>query len=261
MEFLNKQQIILLALLVSFVSSIASGIVTVSIMTQNEQAPITQTINRVVERTIERVSDPALSSGSTKETIIVKDDVAVVNAISTASKGIVRIFLSKSGLDDQSNNQFVGIGVIADSKGKIIASLNSSSYGDGELSGYLDGGNKVKLAFDSYDSKTNISVLSAEQSSDEYNIRAYTPVKFADPDALRLGQTAVLVGGNEKPRIATGIVSFLDKNQIETSVTDSSFDTDAILVNLLGEVMGMNNSNASSHTFFTSRIIQTYATP
>ena len=54
LEQLTKTQLILLALLLSFVTSIATGIVTVTLM---DQAPtdVTRTINRVVEKTVERV--------------------------------------------------------------------------------------------------------------------------------------------------------------------------------------------------------------
>ncbi len=54
LEQLTKTQLVLLALLVSFVTSIATGIVTVTLI---DQAPtdVTRTINRVVEKTVERV--------------------------------------------------------------------------------------------------------------------------------------------------------------------------------------------------------------
>lgn len=52
---LNKKQLILLTLLITFVVSIATGIVTVSLM---NQAPknVPQTINNVIQRTIEKVT-------------------------------------------------------------------------------------------------------------------------------------------------------------------------------------------------------------
>ena len=61
MNDLNAQQIVLLCLLVSFVSSVATGITTVSLLDQAPK-PVSQTINRVVERTIERVVDPVVAT-------------------------------------------------------------------------------------------------------------------------------------------------------------------------------------------------------
>ena len=52
---LNTQQIVLLCLLVSFVTSIATGITVVSLMQQVPE-PVTQTINRVIEKTVETVA-------------------------------------------------------------------------------------------------------------------------------------------------------------------------------------------------------------
>ncbi len=52
---LSKSQLLLLTLLVNFVMSIATGIVTVSLLDQ-APATITQTVNRIVEHTVETVA-------------------------------------------------------------------------------------------------------------------------------------------------------------------------------------------------------------
>jgi hypothetical protein len=52
---LNKTQLILLSLLITFVVSIATGIVTVSLMNQMPDE-VPQTINNVIQRTIEKVT-------------------------------------------------------------------------------------------------------------------------------------------------------------------------------------------------------------
>ena len=63
---LNKKQLILLTLLITFVVSIATGIVTVSLM--NQMPPkATQTITNVVQRTIEKVTTlPAVTDNGIK---------------------------------------------------------------------------------------------------------------------------------------------------------------------------------------------------
>src|SRR3989338_10938680 len=99
-EKLNKTQIILLTLLTSFVTSIATGIVTVTLL---EQAPpvVTQTINRVVESTIEKVIPSQGTSVVTKETtVVVKEDDLIAKSIENDSLSLARIFektLNKDG--------------------------------------------------------------------------------------------------------------------------------------------------------------------
>ncbi|KKS11774.1 MAG: hypothetical protein UU66_C0009G0017, partial [Parcubacteria group bacterium GW2011_GWB1_41_5] len=75
---LNKSQLILLAVLLSFVTSIATGITTVTLM---QQAPVSFTapINRVVQQTIEKIQQ--VEGKTITQTVIVKEEDLVVDAI------------------------------------------------------------------------------------------------------------------------------------------------------------------------------------
>ncbi len=122
MEDLNKNQIVLLTLLVSFVTSIATGIVTVTLM---DQAPagVTQTINQVVERTIERVV-PAETQTTTvirEVPVVVTEEEQVVKAVAAASPALVRLALVPEK-DDLLVIEAVAIGFITGDSGLIISS-------------------------------------------------------------------------------------------------------------------------------------------
>ena len=115
MEHLSKQQIVLLTLLVSFVTSIATGIVTVSLM---DQAPagVTQTINRVVEKTIERVASNSGSSGSlSNSAVAINSEDRIVKTLEKVSKSVVRI--KPSGADTDS---VTGLGIMVSKDGVIL---------------------------------------------------------------------------------------------------------------------------------------------
>ncbi len=118
MEDLNKNQIVLLTLLVSFVTSIATGIVTVTLM---DQAPagVTQTINQVIERTIERVV-PAETQTTTvirEVPVVVTEAEQVVKAVADASPALVRLVLV-----DDPNAVPIAFGFITGDSGLIISS-------------------------------------------------------------------------------------------------------------------------------------------
>src|SRR3989344_1288934 len=134
MENLTKHQLILVALLISFVTSIATGIVTVSLMDQAPKAVI-QTINRVVERTVERVvtEPPKKGSAVVKETIVVKEEDKIIEAIEKNAKSMVRIYKAdSSAVGGNSLKSFVGIGILISKDGDVATDGSiispSSSY-------------------------------------------------------------------------------------------------------------------------------------
>lgn len=73
---LDKTQMILLVMLVCFVISIATGIVTISLM-QEVPVSVPQTINRVIERTINNVTTVPVVQ--TEETSIIGDSEGTVD--------------------------------------------------------------------------------------------------------------------------------------------------------------------------------------
>ena len=88
---LNKHQLVLLTLLVSFVTSIATGIITYTLL-QEAPVEVTQTINRVVERTIEKVTPSEGEPGTVvKEIQVVNEEDLVLESIDKIGKSVVRI--------------------------------------------------------------------------------------------------------------------------------------------------------------------------
>src|SRR3989344_4276974 len=110
LEQLTKHQILLLTLLVSFVTSIATGIVTVSLM---DQAPegVTRVINQIVERTVETVVPSTQGAAvATETTVVIKQDELVPQSIAAVQKSIVRIV-------GEGSDQLIARGVVLDTKG------------------------------------------------------------------------------------------------------------------------------------------------
>src|SRR5437868_14630698 len=92
MEDLCKHELILVALLVSFVTALATGIVTVSLMGQAPQG-VTQTISKVIERTIQVAAAGDTNTNTKTETSF---DTQISNAIDIISPSIVKIRSSQS---------------------------------------------------------------------------------------------------------------------------------------------------------------------
>lgn len=147
MDDLNNSQIILLAILVSFVTSVATGVTTVSLM-QEAPVNVTQTINRVVERTVERVI-PGTPVVKEVSKVISVDDL-VVEAVRKASPAVVALY-STQGTSTQPGF-FVS--------GNYLITLDAGVHSD---TGFIlkdKKGASIPLKFLKADEKNKIAVYS-----------------------------------------------------------------------------------------------------
>ena len=240
-EELSKFQIVLLVLLVSFVTSIATGIVTVTLLAQAPPA-VTQTINHVVERTVETVVPEVATSTKSSapvQTVIVKEDDLVTGSIASALSKTGRVFGGTA-----STSPVVGLaaeiapGVLV-TDAAIVGKENLVSIGN------------VSALFSVSETfpDIGIAVLTPESTSTALG-DAY---KVADSGAIRLGSTVTAILGVTNARVAIGSVSALfglsdtakkgapsiHVRAIDTNVGAGSI-TGAPLINVFGDLVGIS---------------------
>jgi len=267
MEDLNKNQIVLLTLLISFVTSIATGIMTVSLL---QEAPIevTRNINRIVEKTIETVT-PGPTSTITKTevtTVVVKEDDLIVDTIDKNIKSIVRIKESDPALGVTS---FYGIGLVLDKSG-LISSDRQFIVAGNTYSVVMSDGKEFPLTLVGSDKQTNFLLFKPkiEQPKDEKDVYVFTPATFSESE-VKLGQTVVSVGGTIANTVAVGRVNSLDIKESGTGTSTTkylaSIDTDLAskelvlgspLFNLSGDVVGIKISGEGSRVFVPASLLK-----
>jgi hypothetical protein len=252
-EQLNKSQIVLLTLLVSFVTSIATGIVTVSLM---EQAPptIAQTVNRVIERTVETVT-PSTVSGQTaatvvtqEKTIVVKETDLMSQAVQKVSPSIVRIYNNS-----EDNPVFLGIGVVLDTKGSVVT--DSDALANSDYTVAMPDGTRVRMFVNGRDEDNGFAFLQPATSTEAAPI--WKPAAIAS-DRSVLGSTVVGIAGKSIVRILPGVVTaMLADTVIDTNIPSESILPGSIIINMDGNVIGVSTgaARASSSSGFVSAVL------
>ncbi|KKU55161.1 MAG: hypothetical protein UX77_C0016G0006 [Parcubacteria group bacterium GW2011_GWA1_47_11] len=239
-EHLTKHQIILLTLLVSFVTSIATGIVTVSLM---DVAPVsvTRTINQIVERTVENVV-PAVSAPASKAqgaavvtketTVVVKDEDLTAASIAAAQKAIVRI-ISKND-----PTMLVARGVVVDMKGIVLSDRGAlEPLGTLNFEAILPSGDKVPAVMRMPTGSSTVAVLDLDVSTSSGK---YSAIKLADQSKLRLGASVIRIGGTGADTVGVGVIAKLPDahfNLIEASVLSST--PGSIIITSFGDLVGI----------------------
>ncbi len=225
MKDLNKSQLILLAVLLSFVTSIATGITTVTLM-QQAPASFTTPVNRVVQQTIEKIQQ--VEGKTVTQTVVVKEEDLVVDAIAKNKSAVFAI--TKDGIDSSGVSAEIsaGRGFAVSADGIIVA---DAAFVAGQENYYVknDSG-KFKASFLATD-KAGFSFLkigSAVNGTDK--IFFAVPV-FGDLDKMKIGQK-VLVFGNS---ISSSI--FESNKNVDINVSKSN--AGGLVINLDGEALGI----------------------
>lgn len=263
LEKLTKAQIVLLTLLVSFVTSIATGIVTVTLM---DQAPpgVSHTINRVVERTVERVVPQKKNenAAAVAQTVVVESDEKIANAVGQNEQSLVRIYAvtqvnagtttqqTAEGTDAQPKTKetFVALGLIASQEGLIVTDSGAIS-GSGTYKVRLPNGEKVDAQVARQDEVKGIGLMELAKAEN------LTPVAFGHASSLSLGQTVLALIGEHSTALSQGLATKFEagtlpkegeggeekqyREIIHTSLNLDASATGSALFTIEGDVAGM----------------------
>lgn len=264
MEDLTKHQLILIVLLITFVTSIATGIITFTLLSE-APVEVTQTINRVVEKTIERVVPAEGQPEKVTTTVVVSEEDRVLEAIAKNEKSIVRV--KTTGADG--TEVVSGLGLVISADGTIVTDLRSynaaSSYRilfyDGKIYPY----GKVFV-----DEKNGLVFMKVSVPQNESPKYTFYPTTFGDSDALKVGQTLVAISGKDSNAVSIGRVFQLAFSEDKKIVTNILSDIKILkthlgspAVNLSGEVIGLEapfTELETEYSFTPINIIKTATT-
>lgn len=258
-EDLTKTQLVLLTLLVSFVTSIATGIITFSLL---QEAPpiVTQTINRVVEQTIQQVApDSGKNDGPQKvTTVVVKEGDEIISSIGKNTGSIVRIVSNDPTPD---TDTFYSMGVVLSKGGLIIAPTGDTFNPQFTYTATFPDQSTHTLTYLGQDKKSTVNFFKVSHDVGTQPFNSGAPAQFSGEDP-KLGQTVILLEGKTKNVVTIGHVSnltFEDTSQMVTNGFEIDFNPKgevlgAPLLNLSGEIVGFRKgpSSALANTTFVS---------
>jgi hypothetical protein len=246
LDQLSTSQLILLTLLVSFVTSMATGIVTASLM---QEAPTTvgDTVSRVIERTIHEVVSPATSTPAAVAQAPAIDSTSVATVIQKTMTSIVRIF------SNDGTNTFVGAGVVTNS-GTILT--DSAISGAGASLNISVEGKSVALAQSAVDSISGIVILNATSTGT-------TTIPWSPSAITRnthgVGEQVYTILAGKSPKLARGVITSITPGS-ETSPTIVDTDIAGLNDDVIGSgapLFAQNGGLIGIRTHISSALAET----
>jgi hypothetical protein len=225
---LNKTQLILLAVLLSFVTSIATGITTVTLM-QQAPASFTVPVNRVVQQTIEKIQQ--VEGKTVTQTVVVKEEDLVVDAIAKNNSALFSITKETQDANGKTIEVGAGRGYAISTNGTIVA--DAALVPDKEVYYVKNDSGKFKADFVSTD-KNGFSFLKIGASVNGTDKLVFTVPAFGDLSKMKIGQQVILLGST----VSSSIFEGLNANKgIDLNV--SKTNGGGLVLNLDGEALGI----------------------
>jgi hypothetical protein len=222
---LNKTQLILLAVLLSFITSIATGITTVTLM-QQAPASFVAPVNRVVQQTIEKIQQ--VEGKTTVQTVVIKEEDLIVDAIAKNKSAVFSITKETQDVDGKIIEVGAGLGFAVSTDGIIVA--DATLVPDKEVYYVKNDSGKFKADFISTD-KAGFSFLKIGASVNGTDKLVFTVPVFGDLDKMKAGQKVLVFGNSISSSIFEG-----NKN-VDINVTKSN--AGGLVLNLDGEALGI----------------------
>ncbi len=247
MEDLTRSQFIMLVVLVSFVTSIFTGIVVATLVSQ-APSPITQTVSRVIEKTIETISmSPSEIEGLAEpRVVIVNQEDLIVKIVEDTSSAVVGVVASKDipiieqyFINPFENDEFFkkffpnsifpemkvpqyrqngtekkqvssGTGFFVSKDGFVLTNKHVVADTDAEYSIIMNDGSKLEATVLARDPFQDIAILKVDGQDFNY-------IPFANSDKIKVGQTCIAIGntlGELQNTVSVGIISGLDRTVV-----------------------------------------------
>src|SRR3989338_2433885 len=229
---LNKSQLILLAILLSFVTSIVTGITTVTLL---ERAPssVTVPINRVIRQTVEKIEQ--MEGKTTVETVVIKEEDLVWESLGKNQSALFAISRDVLDLDGQIIEVSACLGFAVAAEG-ILAADGGQVPEKGTY--YIkNGSGKFKANFVTTDKK-GFSFLKIGAPLKEESKLSFTVPVSRDIKAMKAGQKILILGNT--------ISSFIFEGGEDLKINVTKANAGALVLNLDGEALGMALSRDSA---------------
>jgi len=224
LEDLSKSQLLLLTVLVNFVTSIAVGVLTVSLL---DQAPptVTQTVNRIVDHTVETISSSspiAIIPAPKETTVVIHDEDLLTAAIAADASRSVTIYWKSTSTPPIAYGAYLP-------KARAVVTASGADLQKEVLVVFPDG-SSVPASL-----SRSGATLSIYGFSDTAVLpKVATPLLVSTPD-VKQGQSVLAIAHDGSA--LTGIVSRIADDGIHTNLTGVPVGSAA--VNSSGNILGI----------------------